>query len=121
MNIAILGASDKPDRYAYRAQRLLAEHGHRVFPISPSGKDVLGESGYRSILDLPGDQAIDTLTLYINPARLDPLIDDIITAKPGRVIFNPGTESAEAEKRFRAAGIAVLDACTLVLLQTDQF
>ena len=41
-NIAILGASDNPDCYAYLAQVKLQEHGYPVYPVSKSGKDILG-------------------------------------------------------------------------------
>ena len=121
MNVAILGASDKPDRFSNQAQRLLGEHGHRVFPISPGGREILGEPGYESVGDLPHEETIDTLTLYVNPARLEPLIDDILVLHTSRVIFNPGTESPSAAQRFAATGIEVLEACTLVLLETGQF
>ena len=121
MNVAILGASEKPERYSNKAQRLLAEHGHRVFPVSPGGGEIRGVIGYGSVADLPADESIDTLTLYVNPVRLEPLIDDILAKNPRRVIFNPGTESDSAAKRFRDAGIEVLEACTLVLLETGQF
>jgi uncharacterized protein len=45
----------------------------------------------------------------------------IIAAKPARVIFNPGTENPELEEHLAAAGIAVVHACTLVLLRTGRF
>ncbi|MFT4547120.1 MAG: putative CoA-binding protein [Pseudoalteromonas tetraodonis] len=41
MNVAIIGASDKQNRFAFKAQRMFAVHGHRVFPISPTGKGEL--------------------------------------------------------------------------------
>ncbi len=119
MNVAILGASAKPERYANKAQVLLAEHGHRVFPVSPTGADILGVEGYSSVSEI--SEKIDTLTLYLGPDRLAPLIDEIISAKPGRVIFNPGTESKEAITAFEKAGITCEEACTLVLLQTGSF
>jgi hypothetical protein len=52
---------------------------------------------------------------------VESLADEIIAAKPGRVIFNPGTEHPEMAKRFQAAGIKTMEACTLVLLSTGQF
>lgn len=119
MNVAILGASAKPERYAHKAQVLLMSHGHAVFPVSPTGAEILGVAGYSSINEIL--EKIDTLTLYLGPDRLAPLIDEIISAKPGRVIFNPGTESAEAMAAFREAGIACEEACTLVLLNTGAF
>ncbi len=62
-------------------------------------------------------QPVDTLTLYVGRQRLEPLIDQVIALRPGRVIFNPGTESQELMHRIGQAGIQWLDACTLGLLR----
>jgi hypothetical protein len=67
------------------------------------------------------DDAVDTLTLYVGPKLLEPQADDIVRLKPARVIFNPGTESRLVQQRLDAAGIEWLEACTLVMLRTDQF
>lgn len=119
MNVAILGASAKPERYANKAQVLLSEHGHTVFPVSPTGAEILEVEGYSSLGEIT--EEIDTLTLYLGSDRLAPLIEEIISVKPGRIIFNPGTESKEAITAFEKAGITCEEACTLVLLQTGSF
>jgi predicted CoA-binding protein len=118
-NVAIIGASHKPQRYAYQAQELLMGHQHTVFPISGNGREILGVPGYRSISDI--EQAIDTVTLYLNPQRHQPIIEDLLNAGPRRIIFNPGTESDELIQGYRDAGIETLEACTLVMLRTGQF
>jgi predicted CoA-binding protein len=66
-------------------------------------------------------EEIERLTLYLGPDRLGPLVEEIILAKPRRVIFNPGTESAEAMSAFEKAGIECEEAGTLVLLRTGAF
>jgi predicted CoA-binding protein len=80
--VAILGASAKPDRYAYRAFRMLREYGHKPVPINPAFDDILGEKCYPTISDAP--KPIDTVTMYLGEARSNPLIDEIIAAKPRR-------------------------------------
>jgi predicted CoA-binding protein len=117
--VAIIGASEKPERYAYKAQQMLIESGHEVFPVSRTGTAVLGIAGYRSIADI--DKPIDTVTLYIGPPALPDAMPAILQKKPRRVIFNPGTESPIPMQQLRDAGIEVLEACTLVLLRTGQF
>ena len=122
MNVAILGASNDPERYAHKAQQMLMDHGHATFPISLSGEAVLDQPGYRSILDIPREaHPIHTVTVYLNPQRFAGIVDDVIEAAPTRIILNPGTESPEIAEKFRAAGIRVVEACTLVLLATGQF
>jgi predicted CoA-binding protein len=64
---------------------------------------------------------VDTLTLYVGPERGKELLQEMIKLGPDRVIMNPGTESDEIEEELNAKGIAVLRACTLVMLRTGQF
>jgi predicted CoA-binding protein len=117
--VAILGASPKPDRYAYQALQLLREYGHRTLPINPAFDEILGEKCYPRISDAPGP--IDTVTLYLGEARSNPLIDEIIGAKPRRIIMNPGAENSALATKAGDAGIDVVEGCTLVMLRTGQF
>ena len=117
--VAILGASPKPDRYAYQALQLLHEYGHRALPINPAFNEILGEKCYPTITDAPGP--IDTITLYLGQVRSNPLIHEIINAKPRRIIMNPGAENSALAARAEEAGIEVVEGCTLVMLRTGQF
>ena len=117
--VAVLGASPKPDRYAYQALRLLHEHGHRTLPVNPAFDEILGEKCYPRISDAPGP--IDTVTLYLGESRSNPLIDEIIKARPRRIIMNPGAENATLREKAEQAGIEVVEGCTLVMLRTGQF
>jgi predicted CoA-binding protein len=117
--VAILGASPKPDRYAYQALQLLREHGHRTVPINPAFEEILGERCYPRIADAPGP--IDTVTLYLGETRSNPLIDEIIGAKPRRIIMNPGAENSALATKAEEAGIEVVEGCTLVMLRAGQF
>ena len=117
--VAILGASPKPDRYAYQALQLLHEYGHRTLPINPAFEEILGEKCYPTISDAPGP--IDTVTLYLGETRSNPLIDEIIGAKPRRIIMNPGAENSALASKAEEAGIEVVEGCTLVMLRTGQF
>jgi len=118
-HVAVLGASPKPARYANQCIRLLQHHGYRITPVHPR---------FALVEDLPVTHSItaitepvDTLTLYVGPAHLEPQIDDIVGLRPGRVIFNPGTESALVQERLSDAGIEWFEACTLVMIKTNQF
>jgi len=117
--VAVLGASPKPDRYAYRAMQMLREHGHRAIPVNPAFDEILGGKCYRSIAEIP--DPIDTVTMYLGKQRSDPLIGEIIAAKPKRIIMNPGAENDELGATAEAAGIEPVYDCTLVMLQTGSF
>ncbi len=117
--VAILGASDKPDRYAHKAFTMLREHGHRPVPVHPRLEEIEGVAVVADLGEIEG--GIDTLTLYVNPGISEPLAEEIIGLRPGRVIFNPGTESDALAAMLEDAGIPSLEACTLVMLSTGQF
>jgi predicted CoA-binding protein len=117
--IAVLGASENPERYSNFACELLRKYGHTVFAVSLHGRDIHGAAGRISLAGI--SEAIDTVTVYVSPRHQAPLIDEVIACRPRRVIFNPGAESEESERRLRDAGIKTVFACTLVLLKTGQF
>ena len=117
--VAILGASDKPDRYSNKAQRLLAQHGHTVIPVHPALKTIEGVEVVPDLSAIAG--AVDTLTLYVGPAISSTIADKIVALKPGRVIFNPGTEKPGLQESLDVADIPWEEACTLVLLNTGQY
>lgn len=118
-SVVVLGASPKADRFAFRAMKLLQQHGHRAIPVNPAFDEILGEPCYKSISDV--GEPIDTVTMYLGPGRSDPLIEEIVSAKPRRIIMNPGAENDALEDAAKAQGIEVVHGCTLVMLQTGTF
>lgn len=117
--VAVLGASPKEERYSFKAVKMLGEHGHQPIPVHPAGHVVNGITALESLGDI--DEPIDTLTMYVNAKISSGELDRILKLKPRRVIFNPGAENADLAEKLRAAGIEVVEACTLVMLRTEQF
>jgi predicted CoA-binding protein len=131
MKVAVLGASPKPERYSNKAVRMLRQHGHEVIPVNPAHAQIEGLKTVASLDDLAradsaradsqGAYDIHTVTVYVGPGQIGPLIGGIIRLRPKRVIINPGAESDELSARLKEAGIPALEACTLVMLSTGQF
>jgi predicted CoA-binding protein len=117
--VVVMGASHKPARYSNQAVRLLLEHGHEVIPVHPRLDAVEGLKVAHGLGEIAG--AVDTLTLYVGPDISTAAAEALLQLRPGRVIFNPGTENPDLEARLDQAGIAHEKACTLVLLRTAQF
>ncbi len=114
----VLGASANPDRYSYLAVNKLTRYHHPVIAIGKrKGKagDVEIETEQRPVTD------IDTITLYLNPQNQKPYYDYILSLKPKRIIFNPGTENEELYEAAKKNDIQVIEACTLVMLSTGQY
>lgn len=116
----IIGASVNPSRYAYMAAEMLSSYGHEIVPIGLHSGELFGKP-MLPLKERPSVSNVDTVTLYMNPVNQQPWMDYILSLKPKRIIFNPGTENAELEIRARRAGIEVVHGCTLVMLRTNQY
>lgn len=117
--VAVLGATDHTGKFASRAIKLLKSKGHTVLPVNPLYDNVDGLKCSKSLIDC--HENIDTVTVYVNPQRAASYTDDIISVNPKRVILNPGTENTEMAKRLKDAGITVIEGCTLVMLNRNEF
>ena len=118
MKTVVIGASNNPERYSYKAIKMLLYHGHEVVAVSNKKAEVLGLPIFNT--DKIQD-TVDTVSLYVGPANQKYYEQYILDTMPRRVIFNPGTENPEMEELLTKNGIEVEEACTLVLLSTGQF
>jgi predicted CoA-binding protein len=117
-NTLIVGASSNPSRYAYLAAQRLTKMGHSIFLLGRRKGSVLNQDIHLEKINWPD---IDTVTLYVNPSHQPEYYDYIISLKPKRVIFNPGTENPEFEIMLRSKNIIPVDGCTLVMLASGQY
>lgn len=114
----IIGASNNPDRYAYKAAERLLSHGHEIELLGVRPDSIFGKTIDTQKIDYKN---IDTVTLYVGPQRQPEYYDYIVGLQPKRVIFNPGTENDKFENLLTQKGIIAEEACTLVLLGTGQY
>lgn len=120
LNTLVIGVSDNPKRYAYKALNSLKS---KQYPVWGIGKKATCINGV-DVFDLnhsPTFPPIHTVTMYVSPELQHlywPLIQKL---KPKRVIFNPGTENPVLEADLTALNIPFEKACTLILLQTNQY
>lgn len=114
----VMGASSNPDRYAYKAIKMLQRFGHSVVAVGKKEDEVDGLKIEKQQIPF---ESVDTVTLYLNPMNQKQYYDYIVGLKPKRVIFNPGTENPELYTLLRQNDIEIEVACTLVLLSTNQY
>ncbi|MDP2088899.1 MAG: CoA-binding protein [Flavobacteriaceae bacterium] len=114
----VIGASLNEDRYSNMAVRLLTDYQHEVVAFGLKSGAI---SGVSIDSELKNYENIDTVSMYLNPTRQKEFYNYIISLKPRRVIFNPGTENNEFQQLLFKEGIQFEEACTLVLLRTNQF
>ncbi len=116
----VLGASLKESRFSNRALRLLRANN---FPVVAIGnKEGMIDDVYVS-KGLPEKplQNIHTITLYLNPQNQVMYYDFILSLKPQRIIFNPGTENLELIKKAEEAGINCIENCTLIMISNNVY
>jgi predicted CoA-binding protein len=116
----IIGATTNSTRYAYLAASMLTEYKHEIVPIGIKQGSLFGVA-IQNIFKKPAVDKVDTVSLYIGPQHQPEHYEYILSLKPRRVIFNPGTENPEFEKMIEATGAEALEACTLVLLRSHQY
>ena len=118
MKVAVLGASLNPTRMSYRVINIMQDRGIEVIAI---GRNTGSIGNIEIQKELNKEQDVHTLTLYINPTLQVQFYEDIMALSPQRVIFNPGTENAELTALLDENNIKWENACTLVMLTTNQF
>jgi predicted CoA-binding protein len=114
----VLGASENPSRYSYLAIRKLQSHKHPVIAIGRKNGQVGEVTIHTDHLPVEG---VDTVTLYLNPYNQREYYDYILSLRPKRIIFNPGTENEELITRSKENGIEPVMGCTLVMLSIGMY
>ena len=113
--IALIGASDRPDRPSYRVMQTLQAHGYRVIPVNPqiTGEHIHGEFVFRELSQL-GDP-IDLVDIFRNSAAAGEAVDQAIAVGAKAVWMQLGVINEEAAARAEAAGLkVVMDRCPAI-------
>jgi len=110
--IAMVGASDRPDRPSYGVMKFLQAHGYRVIPVNPqiTGEHVHGEFVWRDLAQI--GEPIDIVDIFRRPAAAGEAVDQAIAVGAKAVWLQLGIVNDEAAARAEAAGLAaVMDRC----------
>ena len=114
----VIGASENSSRYSNLAIHKLLKNNHEVVALGARKTEV---NGVKISNEQYNFNNIDTVTLYVSPKHQKVYYDYIISLKPNRVIFNPGTENPEFYNILEHNNIHYEVACTLTLLATNQY
>jgi len=113
--IALIGASDRPDRPSYNVMRVLQEWGYRVLPVNPqiTGEHVHGEYVWRELSQI--GEPIDMVDIFRRPIAAGEAVDEAIAAGARAVWLQIGVINHEAAARAEAAGLkVVMDRCPAI-------
>jgi predicted CoA-binding protein len=115
--IAVVGASDRPDRPSYGVMKFLQDHGYRVFPVNPqiTGEHVLGEFVWRELAQI--GVPIDIVDVFRRPDAVDEAVEQAVFAGAKAVWMQIGVINEEAAARAEEAGLkVVMDRCPKIEL-----
>ncbi len=114
----VIGASDNPDRYSYKAVKMLVRYGHPVVGVGLRSGAI---DGVEIVKGKPALEGVHTITLYVNSLNQEFYVDYILELNPKRIIFNPGTQNEKLEQLAHKQGIETVDGCTLVMLSLNNY
>ena len=110
--IALVGASDKPNRPSNEVMAYLQSRGYRVIPVNPrlAGRSVLGETAYANLADIP--VAVDMADLFLATSHTDSVIDSSIELGIPVIWMQIGVINDAGAQRAEQAGVTVvMDRC----------
>ena len=110
--IALVGASDRPDRASHEVMGVLQDHGYRVLPVNPqiTGEHVLGEYVWDNLSQL--GMPIDIVDIFRRSDAVGPIVDEAIKVGAKAIWMQLGVINAEAAAKAEAAGLkVVMDRC----------
>lgn len=113
--IALVGASDRPDRPSYRVMAMLQDHGYRVIPVNPqiTGEHLHGEFVFRELNQI--GEPIDIVDIFRRPIAAGEAVDEAIAVGAKAVWMQLGVINADAAARAEAAGLqVVMDRCPAI-------
>jgi predicted CoA-binding protein len=106
--IAVVGASDLPQRASNYVSRFLQERGYTIIPINPNlrGEKLFGETVYGSLSDVP--EPVDMVNIFRRSEAVGEVVDEAIEVG-AKVIWMPlGVRNDNAARRAEKSGLQVV-------------
>ena len=110
--IAMIGASDRPDRASNGVMKFLQDWGYRVLPVNPqiTGEHLYGEFVWRELAQI--GVAIDIVNIFRRAEMAMEAVEQAIFAGAKAVWMQLGVINEEAAARAEQAGLkVVMDRC----------
>jgi len=111
--VAVVGLSPKPDRASHQVARYLQEHGYRIVPVRPGCREILGETCYDSLKDIPFP--VEVVDIFRNVEAIPAIVDEAIAIRAKVVWMQLGLVEPNAARKAKEAGLqVVMDRCTKI-------
>jgi len=104
--IAVVGCSPDPDRDSHEIAALLKAKGHKIIPVNPTSKEILGERCFASLTDIP--EPVDMVDVFRRPEHVDQIAADSITIGAKILWLQLDVINEPAARKAQAAGLTVV-------------
>jgi len=105
--IAVVGASNNPEKYSNEVASYLMEKGYRIIPVNPSEEEVLGESPYETVEQIP--EQVDVVVVFLPPEETPEITEDVVQAGAKVLWLQEGIENEEARQIAEEGGLAYVE------------
>ena len=106
--IAVVGLSPRPDRPSHAVSSYMQAQGYRIIPINPNCSEILKESCYPSLLDLPEGSKIDIVNIFRRSEAIGPIVEQAIKIGARCVWMQEGVWNPQAALKTEEAGLDVV-------------
>ncbi len=119
--VAVVGLSGNPEKSSNQVAQYLQEHGYHIIPVNPTSSKILGQKAYKSLLDLPPEEAktIEIVEIFRPPEDVPLVVDQAIKlktqyGKPCVIWMQRGIINRKAAEKAQKAGLTVvMDRCMM--------
>ena len=108
--IAVVGASNDPEKYSNKVAGYLMEQGYRIVPVNPTEEEVLDERAYDTVDEIP--EQVDVVDVFLPPEKTPEIAEDAVRAGAKVLWLQEGIENEEARRIAEEGGLTyVEDSC----------
>jgi predicted CoA-binding protein len=105
--IAVVGASNDPEKYSHEVASYLMEQGYRIIPVNPSEEEVLGERAYDTVDQIP--EQVDVVDVFLPPEKTPEIAEDAVQAGAKALWLQEGIENEQTRQIAEEGGLAYVE------------
>ncbi len=105
--IAVVGASNDPEKYSNEVASYLMEQGYRIIPVNPGEEEVLGERAYETVDEIP--EQVDVVDVFLPPDKTPDIAEDAVQAGAKVLWLQEGIENEEARRIAEEGGLTYVE------------
>jgi predicted CoA-binding protein len=105
--IAVVGASNDPEKYSHEVASYLIEQGYRIIPVNPTEEEVLGEHAYDTVDQIP--EQVDVVEVFLPPDKTPDIAEDAVRAGAKVLWLQEGIENEEARRIAEEGGLIYVE------------